>query len=426
MPGLTAIAELRQALPALLSPVAGEQAIGLAVSGGPDSLALMLLVCAWAGAAAGRPRVVVYSVDHGLRPEAAAEVAFVCREAARLGLVARALRWEGAKPAAGIQAAARAARYRLIGEAMRADGVQVLLTAHHQDDQAETVLMRLAHGSGLEGLRGMDRMAEVEGVRVFRPLLGVPRRLLGAVVEAAGRVPVADPGNADPRYERVRWRRALPAVAALGLDGEAIATLARRAGDADAAVGQWADTAFAELATIDSLGAASLPAAALMALPRAVGIKVLARLLDRVGGGRAPRALGAVERLHERLMAGQRAATLLGASIGRRGDVLWVVREPGRHPLAPVAVDARAAILWDRRFRIANNSRLPLSVSMGQLPRHAAEGLVGARLMAPAAAIRSAPLVRDEKGEVWAFGEYLRNDLITVNFAGRGANTVAP
>src|SRR6185437_16789596 len=104
-------------------------------------------------------------------------------------LAARARRWPGAKPASGVQAAARAARYRLIGAAMQADGAELLVTAHHRDDQTETVLMRLAHGSGLGGLRGMDAFAEAEGVPVFRPFLDAPREAFAELVERAGLVP---------------------------------------------------------------------------------------------------------------------------------------------------------------------------------------------------------------------------------------------
>src|SRR5690606_3666746 len=134
----------------LFAPVANEKTIGLAISGGADSLALMLLHAAWADP--GKPTAIVYTLDHGLRPEARGEAEMVVREAERLGLQARLISWTGEKPSTGRQEAARAARYRLIGEAMGEDGARVLLTAHHRRDQAETVLMRLAHGSGVSGL----------------------------------------------------------------------------------------------------------------------------------------------------------------------------------------------------------------------------------------------------------------------------------
>src|SRR5690606_8066764 len=146
---------------ALFAPFGEFRRVALAVSGGPDSLALLILAHRFALLIGGQSRFVVYSVDHGLRPEAAEEVAFVVAEARQRGFEARGLRWDGDKPSTGVQAAARLARYRLLAEAMRRDGADVLVTAHHLADQAETVMMRLAHGSGIEGLRGMDRFAEI-------------------------------------------------------------------------------------------------------------------------------------------------------------------------------------------------------------------------------------------------------------------------
>ena len=213
-------------LAALFAPVAGEKVVGLAVSGGADSLGLMLLARAWAGSLTPAPQLVVYSVDHGLRPEAQGEVAMVMAAAASLGLRARPLSWSGPKPQSGLQEAARRARYRLIAEAMRLDGASVLLTAHHLEDQAETVLMRLAHGSGVEGLQGMRPMSTVEGVRVFRPLLAVWPEVLRPIVTSSGLVPAEDPSNGDTHYERVRWRQAMPMLAELGLDAEALSLFA--------------------------------------------------------------------------------------------------------------------------------------------------------------------------------------------------------
>jgi tRNA(Ile)-lysidine synthase len=202
----------------LFAPVADKSTLGLAVSGGADSLALMLMAVRWASGRANPPRLIVYSVDHGLRPEAADEVQFVLAEAARLGLPARGLAWREGHPATGLQEAAREARYRLIGAAMAEDGAEVLMTAHHRNDQAETVLMRLAHGSGIEGLKGMEPFSQVVGVPIFRPLLETDPAELAGFVGEARLTPIADPSNTDAAYERVRWRALLPQLAAKGLD----------------------------------------------------------------------------------------------------------------------------------------------------------------------------------------------------------------
>ncbi|MDR3474465.1 MAG: tRNA lysidine(34) synthetase TilS [Devosia sp.] len=420
MSGLIGGADNPATLLRLFTPVAGCGGVGLAVSGGADSLALMLLARQWAATLPRPPKITVYSVDHGLRPEAAAEVDFVCRTAAASGFAVRTLRWEGRKPTSGVQAAARAARYRLIGEAMAADGAEVLLTAHHREDQAETVLMRLAHGSGFDGLRGMTAMGEVERVRVFRPLLDVPSGRLRALVAAAGLRPVVDSSNLDRHYERVRWRQALPQLAELGLGAGQVVQLARRAGEAEDAIRQWANERFAALVQFDSLGAARLPIAPFAGLPRAVGVRLLGRLLDAVGGGQRPRALGVIERCYDRVSGAApfAGATLLGTAVRRRADELWLSREPGRQAGAPTALGASQTLLWDHRFLIANHSDRTLSIRMaGRLSREAAERLVGRPLAAPASAIRSAPLVSGPDGEVMALGAFPFTELIGVKFA---------
>ena len=154
----------------------------------------------------------------------------VLREAAALNIPARGLRWEGEKPETGVQAAARKARYGMLATAMAEDGAELLLTAHHLGDQAETVLMRLAHGSGIDGLRGMDRFITVEGCKIFRPLLAVEPETLEMIVGYAGLTPARDPSNGDRHYERVRWRQMLPELEELGLDLRRLGDFATRIG----------------------------------------------------------------------------------------------------------------------------------------------------------------------------------------------------
>jgi tRNA(Ile)-lysidine synthase len=315
----------------LFAPLRGAKAIGLAVSGGADSLALMLLAARWRDATPHTPPLYVYSVDHALRPEAASEVAFVLAEAAKLGFSARGLRWDGAKPDTGVSEAARAARYRLMGEAMRRDGADILATAHHLDDQAETVLMRLAHGSGLAGLRGMAAMSEVEGVTVARPLLGVGRAELAAITAEAGLVPVADPSNSDTHYERGRWRQALPQLAELGLDAGRLALFAARAGEAQEAIAFVAADVIAR-SVVQCEGGIAMPAQVLAELPRAVLVDVLGRLLEQVGGASKRRQLAQVELLALKLQEGGalKRTTLHGSVISSDGDTVAIVKEAGR------------------------------------------------------------------------------------------------
>jgi len=173
--------------------------LGLAVSGGPDSLALLLLANA-----ACPGRVHAATVDHGLRPESAAEAAFVASICGGRGIPHATLHG-GMTETSSIQAAARARRYALLAQWTGEIGAPFLATAHHLDDQAETLVMRLARGSGLSGLSGIRAVSGA----VVRPLLGWRRQELAAVVREAGVDPVADPSNADDRFDRVRVRRRL-------------------------------------------------------------------------------------------------------------------------------------------------------------------------------------------------------------------------
>lgn len=410
-----------EVLARLFVPAAAEPAIGLAVSGGPDSLALMLLAHRWAGTLDNAPRIIIYSVDHALRPEAASEVAMVLALSSQLGFEGRGLKWSADKPETGVQEAARQARYGLIGEAMRADGATMLLTGHHRMDQAETVLMRLAHGSGIDGLGAMARLAEVAGLRLFRPFLDVEPAALAAVVHEAGLTPALDPSNHDTDYERVRWRKLLPILSEEGLDSATLSRFAQRMSEADEALTQLAQAAFDELVTLDGFGAATLPMAALESLSPAIGRRVLARVLNIVGGRQRPRALGQVERLYDQIIdrALPRAATLLGAVVRIKGAALSISREPGRALPEERPLRSGAQMTWDERFRIASTPGADdLIVSATDfMPRHRLEQVLGFKVTTPSEAIRTAPMVRDGDGTVlalggWSFDERVRVDIL--------------
>jgi len=205
---------------------------GVAVSGGPDSLALLLL------AAAARPDdLECATVDHGLRPESRQEAEAVGKVCEGLGLPHQILAVEWPKkPETAIQEQARSARYRLLSNWAKERGLGAVATAHHLDDQAETFIMRLARGSGVRGLAGMRPISKVPGsdVPLIRPLLGWRRSELVAICAAAGTEPAADPSNEDEQFERVRVRHALGHVE--WLDPAALASSAANLRDADAAL----------------------------------------------------------------------------------------------------------------------------------------------------------------------------------------------
>jgi tRNA(Ile)-lysidine synthase len=286
-----------------------DERLAVAVSGGPDSVALLLLAAArWPG------RVTALTVDHRLRPEAAAEAATVITQCRNAGIPAQLLVWEGAKPSAGLPAAARTARYRLMGDWCRAAGIGLLLTAHHADDQAETLLMRLgrASGGGLAGIRA--RRPLVPGVTVVRPLLGVPKSDLVAIASASGWPIADDPGNRDTRLDRSRARALLAATP--WLPAFRLAEAAAHAADAEAAL-EWAAVRAWE-GGAERQGAALVLDAA--GLPPALARRLVLRALaEVVPDAEAPRG-AALSRLIAALQAGK-TATLAG--VRARGGALW-------------------------------------------------------------------------------------------------------
>lgn len=413
---LSGVGETLPPAGALFAPVADRKVIGLAVSGGPDSLALMVLAAAWAEGT--DKRLIVYTVDHGLRADAAEEAAQVAALAGQFGLEARIVRWEGDKPVHGVQAAARAARYRLIGTAMAADGAELLVTGHHRDDQAETVLMRLSHGSGLTGLAGMRTLAEVEGIIVFRPFLDLPKSALAGVVAAAELDAIADPSNDDMRFERVRWRQRLVALGEEGLTADRLAGFARRVGRAEAVLDRLTDEAIAANVTVSAFGVVRARRSNLGELDAEIAIRVLARMLGFAGGGQAPHALGVVEALAEDLLscAGADKRTVLGAVVETDGETVLMWRE-GRDPgPADIAVEAAGSAVWDGRFRIENlGLDWSFKVAAGTgVTREMAEAVLGVNIADPMAALRTAPVVWRADGQVIALGTHVLGPEVSV------------
>jgi tRNA(Ile)-lysidine synthase len=274
-------------------------ALLLAVSGGPDSIALLWLAARWRRSLTRGPRLLAVTVDHGLRTEAAAEAREVKRLARALELEHRTLRWTGPKPKAGLPAAARSARYRLLAKAARQSGATHILTAHTRDDQAETLLMRLLRGSGIAGLSAMARESERDGVRLARPFLDVSKSQLIATLEKAKVGFADDPTNRDPHFTRPRLRALMPALAAEGGDPRNLARLASRLARANAAVEVLTDGAERYLALKDR-GAPNLPfdvdAKAFAAMPEEIRLRLLQRAIDRFGH-EGPAELGKAEAL---------------------------------------------------------------------------------------------------------------------------------
>ncbi len=314
-------------------------ALLLAVSGGPDSTALMLLAARWRDALKTKPKLVAVTVDHGLRKESKAEAAAVARLARKLGITHRTLRWRGKKPATGLQQAARLARYRLLAEAARDVGAQHILTAHTLDDQAETVLIRMARGSGIAGLAAMARttfVPEAPELTLVRPLLDIPKVRLLATLQATRVAFADDPSNRDPRFTRARLRGLMPQLAEEGLDARRFAVLARRLKRADTAIEAAVDGASREL-VVEMAEPARLviEARRFAALPAEIALRLLGRAVARLGD-EGPVELAKLEALTAALDSAQTAKyggfrrSLAGALVALVGGQIAVERAPPR------------------------------------------------------------------------------------------------
>lgn len=455
--------------------------LALAVSGGADSMALMHMVARWAvrdivkaayreawegdpdaptrtrpsappprpawsddswtiddlRRAGGPPHVMVLTVDHGLRAEASDEARLVCEEAGKLGLPCRILCWDSEKPTSGIQEAAREARRRLMSQAVLDEACAIddlhrgrdydlggfpmrhVVMAHTQEDQAETFLMRLARGSGLEGLGGMRELDYIRGratdgrpqgfdVTVRRPLLDMPKARLVATLKAYDARWVEDPSNEDDRFERVRVRKALAQLGELGLSAEKVALSARRLRDVEIdfrmvmdaeQLVEWRPAFWHgglmsefEIDTRNPFFCGSY-----------VTMRTLRQILRGHGGSARDVELAQLEKLVLSIgEGGPRGITLAGCKIDLldgQGRRLRVYREGSGEGLPVIPIAPGQSVDWDgRRFEVSASAHAPIGAVVRAL------GLQGwadlkkavpeiAHLKWPAAAAATLPVV---------------------------------
>lgn len=322
-------------------------AVAVAVSGGSDSLALLHLVAEARLRRRPALRLWALTVDHGLRPEAAAEAEQVAAWCAALAVPHVILRWEGEKPRSAIQARARAARYRLLADWCRGHDVPVLLTGHTREDQAETVLMRQRRTTSALSLAGIWGERTVEGVRLLRPLLHRRRAELRQMLAARGQGWIDDPANEQVRFERVRLRRELAAASVDPLLAQAAA--AQRQTLAAAAR---ANEVLKRHGQISALGYAQMARQGLAELDGLAAEMLMEALLRGLGGGRGAEAARRRALLDWLGTRGAGRRTLAGALVVKRQRDIVVLREPGRMAPFPEALPAGGRMDWDGRFRL--------------------------------------------------------------------------
>ncbi|MGZ6175306.1 MAG: tRNA lysidine(34) synthetase TilS [Candidatus Binataceae bacterium] len=332
--------------------------VAVAVSGGADSMALALLLADWT--AAKSIALTALTVDHGLRPEAAAEAKQVEAWLGSRGIAHRILTWEEGAHLRGHprspQKAARDARYALMTSWCAARDVSHLFLAHHADDQVETFLMRLARGSGVNGLAAMAPATALHGVVLARPLLDVPKAALVAFCRERGQTWIEDPSNLNAASTRVRFRAARRLLEAEGLTRERLLTTVKHMQRARTALEETVDALLRDACRWDEFGVAHIDVAAVQAAPDEIALRAIERVLIAASGAVYGPRFEALERVHTRLGSEPwRDSTLHGCALNREGGSLVIRREP-----AQIAADARLAahapVVWDGRFRLSLSS----------------------------------------------------------------------
>jgi tRNA(Ile)-lysidine synthase len=363
-----------------LGPWPLSRRVAVAVSGGADSLCLALLTKSW-----GDPLALV--VDHGLRSESADEAHEAVGRLAGFGVPARVLTLFGLAPGPGLAERARDARYAALAKAAAEAGCVDLLLGHHANDQAETFLMRRQSGSGAAGLAGMPAIAIRPGLRLVRPLLGVPPGRLRATLTEAGILWVEDPSNRNPEAGRTQARNRLNDADGTAPSTAALLRQMRAYGQARVATEARIAATLAERAAIFPQGYATLA-------PGPIDAESLAALIRMLAGTSYPPARDAVARL----LAGGLRGTLGGVRLmpaGRLGPGTLLVREAAA--MQP-EIPARPGGMWDRRFRLDWPFGLPNGATIGPLGADAAQfrrpKTLGSAILA------TLPAVRDRQGLV--------------------------
>jgi tRNA(Ile)-lysidine synthase len=324
--------------------------IAVAVSGGGDSLALALLLQEWVAARGGE--MLALTVDHGLRPDSAAEARQVKKLLQGFGIRHEILLWQGDKPATHVQEMARAARYDLLLKYCRAQGFPVLATAHNLEDQIETFWMRLAHGSGLDGLAAMAAARQAEGISLIRPVLPFPRGRLRATCVQRGCVWVEDPSNRNEKFLRVRLRQFEELLAAEGMTPARLGQTLQKLEEAREALQAVAEKAVAECVKLYPEGYAKLKNSAWREYPRDLQRRILQRVLAMVVPSAYPPGFEALEQTRRDLLdPAFTGKTLAGCEIfsGAPGEFLLVREADGVEGRTPAAEGK----IWDARFVVS-------------------------------------------------------------------------
>jgi len=322
--------------------------IAVACSGGSDSMALTLLAQEWAKTAG--IKIVALTVDHGLRTTSAAETKQVGKWLKKYAIAHHIMCWKGKKPTRNIQEEARKARYQLLAAYCAEHNITYLLVAHHLEDQAETFLLRLARGSGVDGLSAMASTNELYGITLVRPFIASPKSDLLHYLKMRKQKYIHDPSNENSVYDRVKMRKLMPQLAEVGLTAERLAKTAALMAQARTHLEEETDRVVKTACQIFPEGYALLHS---LDVSDEIALRVLARLLMIIGGTDVRPRLSDLQRLYEAIKSPSfKGATLNGCIFSAHKGNILIFREPNA-VAPPIAIKSGKEAPWDSRFMIS-------------------------------------------------------------------------
>jgi len=361
--------EFAQLLEKSLSPHFSSHSpkVAVAVSGGPDSMALAFCVQRWSSS------TFAFIVDHGLRAESAAEARQVKDRLEKMGVQTEILHWHHDPVKGRLHEQAREARYSLLLEACRRHGIGSLFVAHHREDQAETILMRVAKGSGIEGMAGMASHVVRQGINILRPFLSLPKERLVATCVAAEIAFVTDPSNSSEKFARGRLRKIMPLLTAEGLSVENLLLLGARAKEASEAIDFYTKAFLERGAKIEIGGNLSVARASLCALPRFVALRALTLCLRFIHEGGYPPEPASLSTLLDNIAdkTAETTRTFYGCIVSWGNEKLSILREPSA-ATQTLSLSGGQTLLWDKRWLVSAQRDVTQTYSLRALgnPTH--------------------------------------------------------
>ena len=332
----------------LFSSYINHDRIALAVSGGRDSMALMYLVYRWKAHLALNIEIEVLTVNHNLRKAAEDECGFVQKIAKNYGFKHKVLIWEHEHVETSIQEKARKARYQLMLDYVREENIDIILTAHTSDDNIETFIMRLAKGSGLNGLKSINEIRHEDRIQIQRPLLSLSRSLTTEILRSTGNEWVDDPTNDDERFERVKIRNNISLLSSFNISSDNLTKTIQRLARAHESISFFTNLVSEELVELSELGHANVNFDKLRYYPKEIILRVFAKALTDVNGGNV--SLSSLEAVFAELIKTERSKTLNGCQIIPQKNKYVIVRE--NRGISPVEIKINERISWDGRFDV--------------------------------------------------------------------------